>query len=158
MKKNVLIFTVVSVLLSLSGCDNADRLMMDPNYPANYDINYGIRQVMQYDEVNINGIDIAPKLPFFTTFGLTLHYTDSKISGVTFSNGDVPFSPFNFEIPAGKVDCYLDTDTLPNVLRITGTKNVIAIYQKGEFTIPFRLDCGKLSYKYTFKSVNPIIK
>ena len=154
MKKNVFIFTVISVLLSLSGCDTNARLEIDPNYPADYDIQYGIRQVMQYDEVNINGIDIAEKLPFFETFRLTIHYTDSKISGVTFSNGDIPFSPYDFAVPAGKIDCYLDTDALPNELRITGTKNVIAYFQSGEFSIPFMLDCQSLSYKYTFKSVN----
>jgi len=154
MKKNVLIFTIVAVLFSFSGCDGTDRLKMDLDYPADFNINYGIRQVMQYDEVNINGIDLAAKFPFFETFKLTIHYTDSKISGVTFSNGDVPFSPYAFEIPAGKVDCYLDTDVLPNELRISGTKNVIAYYQKGEFTVPFKLDCPALDYKYTFKSIN----
>lgn len=154
MKKNLLIFTVVSVLLSLSGCDNSDRLRMDSDYPANFDINYGLRQVMQYDEVNINGIDLAPKFPFFESLKLTIHYTDSKISGVTFSNGDVPFSPYNFVVPSGKVDCYLETNVLPNELRITGTNNVIAYFQKGEFSVPFKLDCSALDYKYTFKSVN----
>jgi len=154
MKKNELIFIIVSVILSFSGCNTTDRLMMDKDYPADGDITYGIRQVMQYDEVNINGIDIASKLPFFETFRLTIHYTDSKISGVTFSNGDVPFSPYNFEVPAGKIDCFLDTDARPNELRITGTKNVIAYFQSGEFSIPFKLDCSGLNYKYTFKSVN----
>jgi hypothetical protein len=127
---------------------------MDPDYPADYEINYGIRQVMQYDEVNINGIDLSAKFPFFETLKLTIHYTDSKISGVTFSNGEVPFSPYDFEVPTGKIDCYLDTDVLPNELRITGTKNVIAYYRSGEFTVPFKLDCPALDYKYTFKSVN----
>ena len=154
MKKNVFILTALSVLLLFPCCDNTGRLMMDSDYPANYEIKYGIRQVMQYDEVNINGLNIAEKLPFFSTFSMIIHYTDSKISGVTFSNGDIPFSPYNFTIPSGKIDCYLDTDVLPNELRITGTKNVIAYYQKGEFTIPFVLDCTKLSYKYTFKSIN----
>jgi hypothetical protein len=127
---------------------------MDPNYPADYDIQYGIRQVMQYDEVNINGIDIAGKIPFFETFRLTIHFTDSKISGVTFSNGEIPFSPYDFEVPSGKIDCYLDTDVLPNELRITGTNHVIAYFQNGEFSIPFKLNCPSLRYKYTFKSVN----
>lgn len=154
MKKNIIIFTVISVLLSLSGCDTTDRLQSESEYYGDYEINYGIRQAMQYDEVNINGIDLAAKFPFFETFRLTIHYTDSKISGVTLSNGDVPFSPYNFEIPAGKVDCYLDTNVLPNELRIKGTTNVIAYFQSGELSIPFKLDCQSLDYKYTFKSVN----
>jgi hypothetical protein len=154
MKKQVLIFTIVSVLFSLSSCDNADRLTMSSDYPTDYDITYGIRQVMQYDEVNINGIDLATKLPFFETFKLIIHYTDNKISAVTLSNGDIPFSPYNFDIPSGKTACYLDTNVLPNELRITGTNNVIAYFQNGEFSVPFKLNCSALDYKYTFKSVN----
>lgn len=154
MKKNILIFAIASLLFSLAGCDTDDRVKMSKDYPTDGDINYGIRQVMQYDDVNINGIDIASKFAFFDTFRLTIHYTDSKISGVTFSNGDVPFSPYNFEIPEGRIDCYLDTEALPNELRIIGTENVIAYYQNGEFSIPFQLDCPSLDYKYTFKSIN----
>ena len=155
MKQNVLMITIISVLLSFSGCNTDERLKMDSDYPADYDIQYGIRQVMQYDEININGIDIAAKMPFFETFRLTIHYTNSKISAITYSNGDVPFSPYNFELPNGKIDCYLDTQALPNELRIKGTDNVIAYFQNGEFSVPFKLDCPLLSYKYTFKSVNP---
>ena len=145
MKKNTLILVIVSLLFFLSGCNTDDRVRMSDNYPVDGDINYGIRQVMQYDEVNINGIDVASKFPFFETLRLTIHYTDSKISGVTFSNG---------EVPSGEVDCYLDTEALPNELRITGTEHVIAYYQNGEFTVPFQLDCPSLNYKYTFKSIN----
>jgi hypothetical protein len=154
MKKDVLIFIVISVLFSLSSCENTDRLKMDADYPADFDVNYGLRQVMQYDEVNINGIDLAAKFSFFETLRLTIHYTDSKISGVTFTNGEIPFSAYDFEIPSGKVDCYLDTGVLPNELRITGTNHVIAYFQSGEFSVPFKLDCPALDYKYTFKSVN----
>lgn len=154
MKKNIIALAIVSVLVTFSGCDTNDRTLMDSGYPSDYDINYGIRQVMQYDEVNINGIDLAARFPFFDTFRLTLHYTDSKISGATLSNGDVPFSPYKFDIPAGKVDCYLDTSVLPNELRITGTEHVIAYYRDGEFSVPFKLDCPALDYKYTFKSIN----
>jgi len=154
MKKNVLIFAVISVFISFSGCYNNDRLKMTTDNVGDYEIKYGIRQVMQYDEVNINGIDVAAKFPFFETFRLTIHYTNSKISAITLSNGDVPFSPYDFEVPAGKTDCYLDTDVLPNELRIVGTNNVIAYFLNGEFSIPFKLDCQALSYKYTLKSVN----
>ncbi|MDR1171268.1 MAG: hypothetical protein LBL24_02315 [Bacteroidales bacterium] len=154
MKKYVLLFTIVSALFSFSSCDDADRLKMVSDYPADYDITYGIRLVMQYDEVNVNGIDLAARFPFFETFRLTIHYTDSKISAVTLSNGEIPFSPYDFEIPTGKTACYLDTEALPNELRIAGTNNVIAYFQNGEFSIPFKLDCAALDYKYTFKSVN----
>jgi hypothetical protein len=153
MKKYVLIFAIVSVLFPFSSCDDTDRLIMKPDYPADYDIMYGIRQVMQYDEMNVNGIDLAAKFPFFDTFRLTIHYTDSKISAVTLSNGNIPFSPYDFAIPAGKTECELDTEAIPNELRIVGTDNVVAYFEKGEFSIPFTLECSALNYKYTFKSI-----
>lgn len=153
MKRYVFIFTVVSVLFSFMGCEDDNRSRMSADYPADYDIHYDLGHVYQYDEVNVNGIDVVAKFPFFETFKLTIHYTDSKISGVTFTNGDVPFSVYNFDVPAGKVDAYLDTDVLPNELRIAGTTNVIAYFQNGEFQVPFKLDCPSLDYKYTFKSV-----
>ncbi len=154
MKRNLLFFAVIAVLLSFAGCNTDDRYLMNKDYPADYDVEYGIRQVMQYDEVNINGIDVATKFAFFETLRFTIHFTDSKISAVTFTNGDVPFSPYDFTVPTEKVACYLNTDVLPNELRITATEQVLAYYKSGEFTVPFKLDCQALDYKYTFKSVN----
>lgn len=153
MKKYVFLFTAVSVLFALVSCEDDDRTRMSSDYPSDYDINYGLFHVYQYDEVNINGIDIAQKFDFFDTFRLTLHYTDNKISAVTFSHGDVPFSPYSYEIPEGKSDAYLNTDVLPNELRLKGSEKVIAYYVNGEFSIPFKLDCQSLNYKYTFKSI-----
>lgn len=153
MRKYVLIVTVVSVLLVLVSCEDDNRTKISSDYPSDFDINYGLFHVYQYDEVNINGIDLASKFDFFNTFRLTLHYTDNKISAVTFDNGDVPFSPYSYEIPSGKVDAYLNTNVLPNELRLTGSEKVIAYYVNGEFSIPFKLDCPSLDYKYTFKSI-----
>lgn len=154
MKKYALILCVASVVLAFAGCEDENRTLMSSDYPSDYDINYGLLHVYQYDEVNINGIDLAQKFDFFETFKLTLHYTDSKIIAVTFSNGDVPFSPYSHEIPAGKVDAYLDTSVLPNELRLTGSGDFIAYYADGQFSIPFKLDCPLLDYKYTFKSID----
>ena len=154
MKKYAFILTVVSVLFAIVSCEDENRTAISSDYPSDYDIHYGLFHVYQYDEVNINGIDLAPKFDFFETFKLTLHYTDNKISAVTFSNGDVPFSPYSYEIPAGKVDAYLNTNVLPNELRLTESEKVIAYYVNGEFSIPFKLDCLSLDYKYTFKSIN----
>ena len=153
MKKYVLIFTVVTVLFTIVSCDDDNRTLVSSDYPSEYDINYGLFHVYQYDEVNINGIDLVSKFDFFETFQLTLHYTDNKISAVTYSNGDVPFSTHSYEIPEGKVDAYLNTDVLPNELRLTESEKVIAYYVDGEFSIPFKLDCQSLDYKYTFKSI-----
>lgn len=156
MRKCALTVTVVSVLLALASCEDDSRTKMSSDYPSDFDINYGLFHVYQYDEVNINGIDLASKLNFFNTFRLTLHYTDNKISAVTFDNGDVPFSPYSYygyEIPEGKSDAYLNTDVLPNELRLRESEKVVAYYVNGEFSIPFKLDCPSLDYKYTFKSI-----
>lgn len=153
MRKYLFIAAVVSVLFVLVSCEDENRTKMSLDYPSDFDINYGLFHVYQYDEVNINGIDLVSKFDFFNTFRLTLHYTDNKISAVTFDNGDVPFSPYSYEIPSGKVDAYLNTNVLPNELRLTGSEKVIAYYVNGEFSIPFKLDCPSLDYKYTFKSI-----
>jgi hypothetical protein len=108
---------------------------------------------MQYDKVNVNGIDIAAKFPFFETFRLTTHYADNKISAVTLSNGEIPFSPYDFDIPDGKTACYLNTGALPYKLCIAGTDQVIAYFQDGECSIPFKLDCQELGYEYTLKAL-----
>lgn len=153
MKKYVLLITVATFLFTLISCEDENRTLMSKDYPSEYDVNYGLFHVYQYDEVNINGIDLVSEFDFFETFQLTLHYTDNKISAVTYSSGDVPFSPHSYEIPAGRVDAYLNTDVLPNELRLTESEKVVAYFVDGEFSIPFKLDCPSLDYKYTFKSI-----
>jgi hypothetical protein len=145
MKKYVLIFAIAAVLFPFSSCNDTDLPAINADYPADFDVTYGIGQVM------INGTDVAGKFSFFDTFRLTAHYTDSKISAVTLSNGDIPFSPYDFEIPDGKAACYLDTGALPYKLCVAGTDHVIAYFQNGECSIPFKLDCQELDYEYTLK-------
>lgn len=151
MKKYAFLFAA-AVMFFASACEDvSDKMSSD--YPSDYTIEYGIRQVMQYDPMNINGIDVGSKFDFFQTLRFTIHVKDSKMSSLSFSNGDVPFSPFGFDVPEGAVECELDTEVLPNELRIKGTGHVIAYFQSGEFSIPFQLDCKSLSYKYTFKEI-----
>lgn len=136
------------------GCEEDIVNQMSDNYPQTYDIDYEIRQVMQYDPVNITGLNISNKLSLFETIRFSLHYEGGKLTHFTYSNGDAPFSPFSFEFDEGtELACELDYDVMPNELRIKGTDNVIAYFQNGEFTMPFQLDCSSVSYKYTFKSV-----
>lgn len=152
MKRYALFFTLAAALFACPACEDvSDEMTSD--YPDNYTINYGIRQVMQYDPMNINGIDVAGKFEFFSTLRFTIRVTDSKMTALSFSNGDVPFSPFAFEVPEGEVACELDTEALPNALRIKPSGEVIAYFQNGEFVIPFQLDSKSLSYKYTFKEI-----
>ncbi|MDR2911900.1 MAG: hypothetical protein LBV38_01155 [Alistipes sp.] len=150
--KKVLFLAAAAMLFTLAGCNDCSDRMTD-DYPANYDVHYGLRQVVQYDPMNIDGIDVGPKLDFFSTLRFTIHYTDGAISAASFTNGDIPFSPFGFDVPEGRFECEFDDFAIPNELRIAGTDNVIAYFQNGEFSIPFQLDHSSISYKYTFKGV-----
>lgn len=154
MRKYSFILTILVVLIAWAGCEDDNRTEISSDYPSEYDINYGLFHVYQYDEVNINGIDLAQKFDFFETFRLTIHYTDHKISAITLNNGDVPFTPYSYNIPEGKVKAYLNTEVLPNELRVSESEEVVAYFVNGEFAIPFKLDCPTLDYKYTFKSIN----
>jgi len=151
MKRYVWLLTAAMMML-LNGCD-VDRTTADPAYDGNGEITYTIREILQYDPVNINGIDLIEEFDFFSTFGFTLHRTDSKFTAVEIVPGDVPFSPYSFDIPSGKNDCYLATDTVPYELRLKDGDKVVAYFKNGEFYIPFQLDCIELSYQYKFKEV-----
>lgn len=151
MKINMLKLSILVMILSLFSCEDEISNKMSTDYPQNYDITYQLRQVLQYDPMNINGIDVSKKLAFFNTLRFTLQYNEGKLTKVKYSNGLVPFSPFNFDTESDfEADCELDTEVFPNELRISGTENVIAYYQNGEFIMPFQLDCSSISYKYTF--------
>ena len=90
MKKYALILTCAAACAALTGCEDvSDRMSSD--YPSTYDIKYGIRQVLQYDPMNINGIDVAEKFDFFGTLRFTIHVKDNRMASLEFSNGDVPF-------------------------------------------------------------------
>ncbi|MFV0591016.1 MAG: hypothetical protein ACK5M7_06500 [Draconibacterium sp.] len=155
MKNYKLFIPILLIVFFFFGCDDEISNQMSGDLPQDYDIEYEIRQVMQYDPMNINGIDISKKLDFFSTVRFTLHYNGGKITSLSYSNGEVPFSPFGFGTDLQtETECELDYDVMPNELRIKGTDNVVAYFQNGEFIMPFRLDCGTLSYKYTFANID----
>lgn len=142
------------IAVSFFGCEEEISNQMSSDFPKNYDIEYKLRQVVQYDPMNINGINISGKLAFFSTVRFTLHYKDGKITSLSYTNGDVPFSPFGFKADSKiEADCELDYSVMPYELRIKGTDKVIAYFQNGEFIMPFQLDCSSISYKYTFVNV-----
>ncbi len=152
--KNKIAILILMMVVSLVGCEDDLSNKMTNDYPQNKEITYKLRQVLQYDPMNINGIDVSQKLEFFSTVRFTLYYTDGKITRLTYSNGNVPFSPFQFEAESDlDVNCVLDYDVYPNELRILDTDKVIAYYQNGEFIMPFQLDCSSVNYKYTFVNV-----
>lgn len=154
MKYYKIFITTLVVTFALFGCEDEVSNKMSDDYPQNYTVEYGIRQVMQYDPVNINGIDVSKKLNFFNSIRFTLYYNEGKITHFSYSNGNTPFSPFSFEADmTGEVECELDEDVTPNELRIKGTDNVVAYFRNGEFIMPFQLDCGSINYRYTFSSL-----
>lgn len=142
----------VAAILALSSCNDVST-EMDSNYNGTYDIKYELRKVIEYDPVNVNGIDVYQHFDFFQTLRFTIHVVDEKMSSLSYDNADIPFSPFKFSAPTGTVDCYLDTQARPYELRLKDGGAVIAYFRKGEFYIPFQLDCEELSYEYTFKEV-----
>ena len=154
MKSNMLKVSIILMILSLFGCDEEISNKMSTDYPQNYNITYQLRQVLQYDPMNINGIDVSKKLAFFNSLRFTLQYNEGKLTKLKYSNGLVPFSPFSFDAESEfEADCELDYNVFPNELRIRGTNKVVAYYQNGEFIMPFQLDCSSISYKYTFVNI-----
>ena len=113
-----------------------------------------IFKVLQFDDVNVSGIDILPYFDFFNTFRLTLTYKDGKISSMSMDNGDVPFSrKYGFEIPSQTVDVYFDNTVHPNAIRRTDSKEILATFNKGVLVMNFKLDCATVSYRYMFTGV-----
>jgi len=153
--KNKIIFMLFAIIFPFASCEVDNSTIMSEDYPQNYKIVYGLRQVLEYDPMNISGIDISKKMDFFSSVKLTLFYNDGKLTHLTYSNGKVPFSPFAFETN-GEIDedCELDYNKVPNELRIRGTDKVIAYFINGEFVMPFQLDCSSISYKYTFVNIS----
>lgn len=152
MKKIGSILLSVLMLAAFVSCDDTST-EMDKHYNGTFDIKYGLGKVLEYDPVNVNGIDVCQYFDFFETLRFTLHVTDGKITSLSYTNADIPFSPFDFDAPSGDVDCYLDTNVLPNALKLTSTGQAIAYFRNGEFYIPFQLDCKELSYEYRFKEI-----
>lgn len=152
MKKYLIILTMLSGLFCCTGCgEHTDKMMTD--YPSDYTITYHLGHVLQYDPMNIDGIDIVNKLDFFASLKFTVRFENSQIVAASFSNGDVPFSVFGFDVPEGEFDCVLNTEVLPNELRIKGTDHAIAYWKNGEFVVPFQLDSKALRYEYKFLNV-----
>ena len=152
MKRYVWLLAAVSFLMSFISCESVSTIA-DPNYDDNATIEWKLRQVMQVDPININGINLVDEFDFFSTFGFKLYREDGKFTALEFNNGEVPFDPFTFNMPQGKVACYLATEVVPHELRLKETDDVVAYFKNGEFYIPFQLDCVELSYQYKFGEV-----
>lgn len=153
MKKYVMLSLAATLgLMMMSSCSRTNTIA-DVDYPSTYDIHYALKKVMEYDPVNINGIDVFPHFDFFTSWLITIHVVEGKMTSFELSTGDVPFATHAFPIPSGKVDCYYDTESIPNALRIKDSDQAVAYFRSGQLYIPFVLDCEEISYEYTFKEV-----
>lgn len=152
MKKYLLLLSAACSLSMMWSCKEVSN-QMDPDYPADYDVNYALREVLEVDPVNVNGIDVCPYFDFFDSFRFTIHYREGRIASCEVTNGDIPFSPFSFAVPEGEVECYFDTERLPNAIRLKSTDEVIAYYSTGEFHMSFQLDCKDITYEYYFKEI-----
>ncbi len=129
-------------------------LTPDEKYEANKTSTFRIFQVLQFDDVNVNGINIQPYFDFFDTFRLTITYEKGKISRLAMNNGDVPFSrKYGFEIPAGEVDVYFDNSVFPNAIRRVDDDEILATFNKGVLVMNFQLDCASVNYRYMFTGV-----
>ena len=157
MKKSLLIIICASVLSVLSGCDKESVSTGggQPTGPTDEGgqtkAEYVIRQVLQSDPENVDGVDLYDKFDFFSTLKMILYVTDGDIVAMEFSNGNIPFYPYSFEVPEGKFDCEFDSTVEPNLLKIKGTDNVVARIDNGQIVVDFKLDCEKLNYRYTFR-------
>ena len=152
MKRYVWLLAAFSFLMTFIGCESVSPVA-DPNYDDNATIEWRLREVLQYDPININGINLVDAFDFFGSFGFKRYREDGKFTAFECNNGNVPFSPFAFTVPSGKVDCYLATEVSPYELRLKGSDQVVAYFKNGEFYIPFQLDCVELSYQYKFGEV-----
>jgi hypothetical protein len=153
MKKILTSFALAfSLIFAVTSCDDTSN-KMDKDYPSDYDIKYALKQVIEKDPVNINGIDVYPYFDFFQTYRLTIHYKSGKISSIEFINGDIPFSTYSFPIPSGETECYYNTESTPNTIRLKGSDDAVVYFGNGELYVPFKLDCKDLTYEYRFKEI-----
>lgn len=161
MKKYALLLAATLLVSAFSACDEETTLPYIPyeedetetptegEDPEAVTNTYCLKQVLQCSPENPNGVDIFGKLDFFATLRMTVSVSATGVV-VEFDNGDVPFLPFAEALPEGKIECDLDHNVIPNVLRIRDTETVIATFEKDGFTTEFQLDSKLLSYKYKY--------
>lgn len=161
MKKYALLLAATLLVSAFSACDEETTLPYIPyeedetetptegEDPEAVTNTYCLKQVLQCSPENPNGVDIFGKLDFFATLRMTVSVSATG-AVVEFDNGDVPFLPFAEALPEGKIECDLDHNVIPNVLRIRDTETVIATFEKDGFTTEFQLDSKLLRYKYKY--------
>ena len=163
MKKLTLILALAFAATTFSSCkEESDfpyipyekeeqKIPSDGEDVQSQTINYRLSKVLLCEPANPAGIDLMQKFDFFGTVSMAITQSPTGIKA-KIENGNVPFSAWNFEIPAEEFECDFDMDAVPNELRIKGTKTVVATYENDGFTVTFQLDSDQLTYKYKFQS------
>ncbi|MBQ6577405.1 MAG: hypothetical protein IJL91_06625 [Bacteroidales bacterium] len=123
----------------------------DPDMPQDYELTFVLNKVMQYDPINVNGIDLLPETDFYNGLSLKLYFEQGKIAALEITEGEIPYTAYKFALPRGKVSCYFDRNIYPNAIRRSDTKDIIACYKRGQFFVPYQLDCSTVKYEYWFK-------
>ena len=152
MKKYAIILTAALFVCAFSGCDEEAPLPYIPegDDPDTYTVAYRLDKVLLCAPENPNGTDIYGKLDYFPSLRMTLNVSPLATT-VTFDNGDIPFVPFPEALSEGPIQCVLDSNVIPNVLRVKGSDTIIATFDADGFTTQFQLDSKLLTYKYKFK-------
>ena len=81
MKRYALLLAALSFLMTFIGCESINTVA-DPNYDDNATIEWRLREVLQYDPININGINLIDEFDFFNTFGFKLYREDGKFTAL----------------------------------------------------------------------------
>lgn len=167
MKRILLILAAALLAGIVCGCDEEKTLPYIPvdrpddtppasEDPESYTVTYQLVKVLQCSPNNPQGRDLFDKLDFFpsTSTSMTLSVSPLKCT-VSFDNGDLPFYPFAERLPQGPVECVMDRNVVPYVIRIEGkeSETIFASYEADGFTISFHLDSELVTYKYKFKSI-----
>lgn len=165
MKKYAIILAAALLAGTFAGCEDEatlpyipvekpdDTTPPDGKDPATHTVTYRLDKVLLCAPENTNGTNIIGKFNFFASMRMTLSVSPTKTT-LVLDNGEIPFYPFSEKLPAGEIECELDTNVSPNVLRIKGSETEIATFENDGFTISFQLDCKSLTYKYKFRSLN----
>ena len=162
MKKYVIMIAAALSACAFSSCDEETTLPYIPvekpedntppsgEDPETYTVTYRLDKVLLCSPDNTNGLDISGKLDYFSPLRMTLNVSPLATT-VTFDNGDIPFVPFPEALSEGPIQCVLDSNVIPNVLRVKGSDTIIATFEQDGFTTQFQLDSKLLTYKYKFK-------
>ena len=154
MKRNI-IFSVIAIILMATSCNQKVSLGENVYVPFEQSdlapdepIVYTVSKALQFDPVNLGGIDIAKHMDIFDDVTFTIYRENAKVVAAEFA-GNMPFKVIEpFE---GKQEAYFDTERMPQAIRLKSNDQIVAVYSVGEFYMPFQLGCQEVRYELRFK-------